>query len=117
MAYFKIGDTDFSSITSGLTVSYKHKFKERENALGNKTIDYITRKRIVSVEIIPITISQMNTLLGLLSSFSLSISVQEPGASALSTLTARVDDYNISYYRIAGDKTLYNKISLTFQEL
>lgn len=117
MAYFKIGTTDFSNITSALSVSYKHKFKERDNALGNKTIDYINRKKVVSVEIIPITISQMNTIMGLLSSFSFSISVQEPGASALSTFTVKVEDYNISYYRIAGDNTLYNKISLTFQEL
>ena len=39
MAYFKIGDTDFSSVCSGLEVEYQHKYNQRENALGTKVID------------------------------------------------------------------------------
>ena len=75
MAYFKIGNTDYSSITSGLSVSYKHKFKERDNALGNKTVDYITRKRVITVEIIPLSVSQMSGLLSAVENFSVTIKV------------------------------------------
>lgn len=117
MAYFKIGSTDFSNVASGLQISYKHKYKAKESALGNTTIDYITRKRTVAVDIIPIDDTQMQTLLAAVDAFSVSIQVLEPKTKALATISAKVNDYTVAYYTIQETKTSYQKFSLVFEEL
>ena len=117
MAYFKIGATDFSNITSGLQVSYKHKYKARDNALGNTIVDYYNRKRVITVTIIPVNDTQMQTLLNAIDAFNVSIQILEPKTKALATITATVGDYSVAYYTIQQTKTTFQQITLTFNEL
>ena len=117
MAYFKIGSTDFSNVTSALSVGYKHKYNSRDNILGNTRIDYITRKRTVTVNIIPINMDQMNTLLAAIDDFAVTISIKSPKTNQLINISAKVNDYQVNYYTIQSSRTLFQAFTLTFEEL
>ena len=44
MAYFKIGNVDFSPYVSGLKVNKKAVYNSQVNAAGNSIVDYINSK-------------------------------------------------------------------------
>lgn len=117
MAYFKIGSTDYSSVCSGLQVEYQYKYNERENALGTKVIDYITRKRVITVTIIPLDDTQMKNLVTALDEFSVQIQYLAPKTKALSTVSCKVEDYSVAYYTIQKTKTQFQQFTITFTEL
>lgn len=117
MAYFYIGSTDFSSYTSALDISYKHNYTAQTNALGNTVVDYINRKRLVTVEIIALNDTQEKTILDAIDAFSVSIKVLEPKTKALATISCKVDDYSVSYYTIQQGKVRFKKFKLSFTEL
>lgn len=117
MAYFKIGSTDFSSVCSGLEVEYQYKYNERENALGTKVIDYITRKRAITATIIPLDDTQMQSLITALDEFSVQIQYLAPKTKALSTVACKVEDYSVAYYTIQNSKKQFKEFTITFTEL
>lgn len=117
MAYFKIGDTDFSSVCSGLEVEYQHKYNQRENAIGTKVIDYITRKRVITVTIIPVNDTQMQSILSAINGFSCSVGILEPRTKAWATVNCIVDDYAVAYYTIQSTKKQFQQFTITFLEL
>ena len=45
MAYFKIGDTDFSAYVNGLKVNKNAVYNSQTNASGDTLVDYINSKR------------------------------------------------------------------------
>ena len=63
MAYFKIGENDYSSYTSGLKVKTTASYSAQTNANYDTVIDYINSKRTIEVEIIPISSEVMARLL------------------------------------------------------
>lgn len=54
MAYFKIGDVDFSAYVNALKVTNSNNYTALTNANGDTVVDYINNKRTLEVGIIPL---------------------------------------------------------------
>ena len=118
MAYFKIGDTDFSAYVSGLKISSNANYTAQQNANSDMVVDYINTKRTIEVEIIPLDATAMASLLAAIDAFSVSISFRSPKTNALETgVSCIIASHDISYYTIQDSKIMYQKFNLKFNEL
>lgn len=118
MAYFKIGDKDFSSITNALKVKKTANYNALTNAAGNTVIDYINSKRVIEVGIIPLSDAKMVELMNAIGAINVSISFQNPITNTLEeNVNCIITENEIDYYTIQSGKTLFKALSLLFTEL
>lgn len=118
MAYFKIGDTDFSALVGGLKVAKTQKYNSQTNAAGNTVVDLITRKRTIEVEIIALDEADAMAVLNAVEAFNVSISYREPTTGSLAQgVNCIIPSTDIEYYTIQRDKVRLNKFKLKFTEL
>lgn len=118
MAYFKIGDTDFSAYVSGLKVTSNSNYNAQQNANYDTVVDYINTKRTIEVEIIPLDTTIMTSLLAAIDSFNVSISFRNPKTNALVTgVNCIITSNEVSYYTIQDTKVMYQRFNLKFNEL
>lgn len=119
MAYFKIGNTDFSEMVGGLQVSYKKNYNSKTNAAGNTVIDYMNTKRTITVNIVPSQAASVASLLTALNaSQTLTITFQNPlEAGANTTATCFIAGQAIPYYTLSSRGNIVKGFTLTFQEL
>ena len=118
MAYFKIGDNDYSSYTSGLKVQTTASYSAQTNANYDTVVDYINSKRTIEVEIIPIDSDVMARILADIKAFSVSLSFRNPETNQLEEGVACIIPSNdVEYYTIQTAKVSYKKMKLTFTEL
>ena len=83
MAYFKIGEKDFSHYVNSLKINKKSNYSAQTNAAGNTVVDYINSKRTIEVGIIPISDTEMKELLAAIAPFSVNISFRNPETNEL----------------------------------
>lgn len=116
--YFKINDTDFSHMVSGLKVGYETLVSENSgrNANGDTVIDVINRKIKVYITFRHTTNSEMAQLLSAINDYVVNVSFLNPQTNALSSITAYTGTPEPEYYTIS-DKTIYKPMSLNFIEL
>ena len=118
MAFFKIGDKDFSNYCQELTIEYRPLYNSQTNAAGNTVVDMINTKRTIEVTFRPMNNTEMAELLNAVSQFDVSISYREPKTNVLvSNIDCLVDDVAAEYYTIQANKVLYNTTKLIFEEL
>lgn len=118
MAYFKIGETDFSPYISGLKVGTKVGYNSQQNANLDTIVDYVNKKRTIEVEIIPLDNVAMKTILSSIEDFNVSISYRNPKTGLLENeVNCIIDNYTVSYYTIQSSKVMYQKFNLKFIEL
>lgn len=118
MAYFKIGDTDFSMYVNKLNVNKEATYTAQTNAAGNTVVDYINHKRTIEVGIIPLDSATMVALQAAIDAFNVSISFRNPQTGALEEgVNCIIPSSNVEYYTIQTDKVLFNAFSLEFIEL
>ena len=118
MAYFKIGDKDFSSFVNALKVRKEAKYNALTNAAGNTVIDYINSKRVIEVGIIPLTDAAMVELMAAIGSVNVSISFHNPVTNALEeNVNCIITQSEIEHYTIQVGKVLYKAFNLQFVEL
>ena len=117
MAYFKIGDNDYSMYVSALKVGRKSNYNAQTNAAGNTIVDYINSKRTISVTIIPLDDAVMKALQADINAFSVSLSFRDPTSGALEELSAIIPDNEVDYYTIRADKVSYKALNLVFTEI
>lgn len=118
MAYFKIGNTDFSPFVNSLKVTNAHTYNSQTNAAGDTVVDYINTKRTIEVGIIPLTDTNMATLLAAVNAFSVTISFRNPQTNQLEEgVSCIIPDNDVEYYTIQADKVMYEALTLTFTEL
>ncbi len=118
MAYFKIGDTDFSAYVSGLKVTSNVSYTAQQNANCDMVVDYINTKRTIEVEIIPLDATAMASVLAAIDAFSVSISFRNPKTNALETgVSCIIASHAEDYYTIQNTKVMYKKFDLKFNEL
>lgn len=118
MAYFKINNTDYSSIVSGLKVSRSANYNAQTNAAGDMVVDYINHKREIEVELIPLTSSQMSSLQAQIEDLSVTIAFRNPKTAVLETGVACIIPSNdVEYYTIQTNKVLFEAVKLKFIEL
>ena len=118
MAYFKIGNTDYSGICSGLKVTTNVNYNAQTNAAGGTVVDYISEKRVVEVGIIALDDTAMIKLQQDIKAFSVSISFRDPRTNTLAeNVPCIIPSNDVDYYTIQKNKVLYNAMTLTFTEL
>lgn len=118
MAYFKINNTDYSQYVNSLDISTKSNFTSQTNAAGDTVVDYIGKKREISVGIIPLNANDIKSLLADIEAFSVSISFLNPKTNELEEgVNCIIPSNAVSYYTIQADKVLTKAFSLTFTEL
>lgn len=117
MAYFKIGNVDYSSFVNELKVNSVANYNAQTNAAGDTVVDYINNKREIEVGIIPLNDEDMHTLLNSIS-FNVSISFRNPITNELEeNINCILPESEIEYYTIQANKVMYNALTLTFIEL
>lgn len=118
MAYFKIGENDYSHLVNGLAVATRTLYNSQTNAAGNTVVDYINQKRTIEVGFIPMSDAEMVKLQVDLKAFGVSISFRNPHTNALEeNVACIVEDSGVSFYTIQPAKVLYNPFTITFSEL
>lgn len=118
MAYFKIGDTDYSKYVNTLTINKKHTYSSQTNAAGNTVVDYINAKRTITVGIIPLDSAAMVALQADIDAFNVSISFRNPITGALEENVACIIPENgVDYYTIQKNKVMFNAFTIQIQEL
>lgn len=118
MAYFKIGDTDFSAYVSGLKVTTATNYNAQQNANCDTVVDYINKKRTIEVGIIPLDDTAMASLLSAIDAFNVSISFRNPKTNELEAdVNCIIASHEVEYYTIQATKVMYQKITLQFTEL
>lgn len=117
MAYFKIGEKDYSHICSSLKVNKTANYSAQTNAAGNSVVDYISSKRTIEVGIIPLNDAEMIALQVAINDFNVSITIQNPLTNALETINCIIPTDEVEYYTIQVGKVMYKEMVLTFTEI
>ena len=116
--YFKIGNNDYSMFVNELKVAENVKYTAQENAAGNTVVDYLNKKRTISVGIIPLNSNIMKQLKTDINNFNVKISFLNPNTETLETnVNCIIPANEVSYYTIQADKVMFDAVSLTFTEL
>lgn len=118
MTYFKIGSKDYSDHVNELKVDTITNYNSQTNAAGNTVVDYINKKRTITVGIIPLNDSIMSELQADIEAFNVSLSFLNPKTKALEeNVNCIIPSNNVEYYTIQKNKTMFKALSLTFNEL
>lgn len=118
MTYFKIGDKDLSMYVNELSVKTKHKYIAQTNANGDSVVDYINSKREIEVGIIPLDAAAMLVIQQAIAAFNVRISFLNPNTNTLEeNVNCIIPSNQVEYYTIRADKTQFNKMKLSFDEL
>lgn len=118
MAYFKIGNNDYSSICSGLSIKREALYNAQTNAAGNTVVDYINVKRTIEVNIIPVDAAKMLALQNDIAGVVVNVSFLNPNTNALEeNVACLIPQSNVKYYTIQANKTLFDAATLSFKEL
>lgn len=118
MAYFKIGDDDYSMYVNSLKVKSKALYNSQTNAAGDSVVDYINTKREIEVGIIPVNDIVLLKLQLAIKQFNVEISFLNPATNALEeNVVCIIPDDEVDYYTIQTGKTLTKAMTLTFTEL
>ena len=116
--YFKIGNNDYSMFVNDLKVAENVKYTAQENAAGNTVVDYLNKKRTITVGIIPLNSNIMKQLKTDINNFNVKISFLNPNTETLETnVNCIIPANEVSYYTIQADKVMFDAVSLTFTEL
>lgn len=118
MAYFKIGNNDYSMYVNELKVSTGVNYNAQTNAAGNTVVDYINEKRIIQVGIIPLNNTIMANLMKDIKAFNVSLTFLNPETNQLETgVNCIIPKREPEYYTIQSDKVMFKAFSLSFEEL
>ncbi len=118
MAYFKIGDVDFSAYVNALKVTNSNNYTALTNANGDTVVDYINNKRTLEVGIIPLDDTAMAALQSAIDDFSVSISFRNPRTNELeANVSCIIPTDTVEYYTIQVGKVMYKAFVLQFIEL
>ena len=118
MAYFKIGETDFSDYVNELKVKKYTNYTAQMNAAGDTVVDLISKKREFEVGIIAINSEKMISLLDAIEPFNVTISFRNPQTGELEEgVNCIIPDSNVEYYTIQANRVLYKAFKLKFTEL
>lgn len=118
MAYFKIGDVDFSAYVNALKITNSNNYTALTNANGDTVVDYINTKRTFEVGIIPLDDTAMAALQNAIDNFNVSISFRNPKTNVLETdVDCIIPTETVEYYTIQVGKVMYKAFVLQFIEL
>ena len=115
--FFKIGNSDFSGLISGLKVGYETLVNDSSgrNANGDTVLDVINVKRKIYVTLRHTTIAEMKSFLVAVEPFQVTITYLDPKTNTMQTAQTYIGTPEPEYFNIS--KSLYKPMSLNFIEL
>lgn len=118
MTYFKLNDMDLSALVNEFTITDNVNYNAQTNANGNTVVDYINKKRVFKVGIIPLNQLLMSMLKTELNKFNVKITYLDPDTGELvENVECIITTNDISYYTIQINKTSFKAVNLQFSEL
>lgn len=118
MAYFKINGNDYSKLVSSLKIGTSTNFNAQTNAAGDTVVDYINRKKVIEVGIIPLQDGEkLRELLSLLEEFNVSVSFRSPLSAEEEIINCIIPSNDIEYYYVRSGSAMYKAFNLKFTEL
>lgn len=118
MAYFKIGNVDFSRYVNELNITRSANYNAQTNAAGDTVVDYINHKRTIEAGIIPLDSEAMVALQNTINELNVSISYRDPATGALAeNVNCIIPEGGVEYYTIQVDKVMFKAFKLKFIEL
>lgn len=118
MAFFKIGNTDFSSFVRELNITKAANYNAQTNAAGNTVVEYINHKRKIKVGIISVDDTTTKTILNSVGNLAVTISFLNPYTKEIENNVACIlPQTNIEYYTIQTNKVMVKEFELEFIEL
>lgn len=116
--YFKINDWDVSFMVNELVITDNTNYNAQTNASGNTVVDFINKKRVFKVGIIPLNQTNMSYLKTELDKFNVMISYLDPETGLLTeNVECIIPSHEINYYSIRINNVVYKTMNLTFTEL
>lgn len=117
--YFKINNTDFSSLVSGLKIGYETLVSDSSgrNAAGDTVIDIINKKIKVYVTLRHTTGEEMRAFMNAIKSYVVNVSFLDPKTNELTTINSYTGTPEPEYYTIQPTHVIYKPMSLNFIEL
>lgn len=115
----KINDTDVSNLVQGLKVGYLTLVSDDSgrNANGDTVIDIVNRKKKLYVTFRPMSGAEMQTLLGAIADYVVTVQFRDAKTNASGTITAYHGDVEPEYYWVHDDGVLYKAFTFNFIEL
>ena len=117
MEILRINNVDVSGLVSGLKVGYETLVSETSgrNANGDTVLDVINMKRKLYVTLRHTTFAEMQTFLGAISNFTVSVSYLDPRDNTMHTMSAYTGTPEPEYFNVS--KTIFKPLNLNFIEL
>lgn len=114
MAYFKMNNNDFSMYVNELKIDVEANYNSQVNAAGDSVVDYVNKKRVLEVGIIPLTSQAMSNLQAAIDGFNVSISFRNPLTQELEEgVNCIIPSSSVEYQTIRADKVMFK--AFTFQ--
>jgi hypothetical protein len=118
MDYFIIDDIDFSMCVNALKVGTTVNYSQQQNAAGDSVVDYVNKKRVIEVGIIPLDAEKMVELQNAIAQFEVYITFLNPLTNELEqNVRCIIPGDNVEYYTIQHNKVLFKAYTIQFQEL
>lgn len=120
MTYFKIGDTDFSNLVSGMRCGFEVLLSENSgrNASGNIVVDIVNRKDKIYLTTKYLTEDEMFSFLSAISSFVVKISYYNPRTKTIKNdVECYIGTPEPEFYTLQDNKVIYKPLQLNFIEL
>lgn len=118
MAYFKIDNKDFSKFVNELKIGSNVNYTSQTNAAGDTVVDYINRKRVIEVGIIPLNEVDMLDLMQAIDEFHVSLTFLNPRTNVLEeNVSCIIPSDQAEYFTIQSKKKMFKGLTLKFQEL
>ena len=118
MAYFKIGENDYSMYTNALKVETNTVYRAQSNAAGDTVVDKAKSKRTIEVGIIPLNSTIMKNLQQDIADFKVNLSFRNPQTDELEeNVLCIIPSHEVEYYTIQINNTSFKAFNLTFTEL
>ena len=118
MAYFKIGENDYSMYTSELKVGTTTVYRAQSNAAGDTVVDKAKSKRTIEVGIIPLNNTAMKDLQQDIADFQVRLSFRNPQSDELETnVLCIIPSHEVEYYTIQVNNVSFKAFNLKFTEL
>lgn len=119
MVYFKVDNTDFSDLISGLKVGYETLVSDKSgrNAAGDNVVDVINRKIKIYLTLRHTTEEEMRSFLNAVKPFVVDVTFLNPETNMLSTISTNIGTPEPEYYTIQANCIIYKPMNLNFIEL
>lgn len=118
MAYFKIGDNDYSMYTNELKIETNTTYRAQTNAAGDTVVDNQKSKRTIEVGIIPLNDTAMKELQADIARFKINLSFLNPLSGELEeNVLCILPSSQVEYYTIQANKVSFKAFTLKFTEL